>query len=422
MFNNNLFSDVKFVVRERDGESESKQVIPAHKLMLSIGSPVFEAMFYGELAETSDSIELPDCEYESLLELFRYLYYDEANLSRRNVMGVLYLAKKYILPSLVDKCVKYLQDYLDPSNVLRILPFAMKYEERNLVDRCWRVIDEQTKDVLQAGNGFATVDQSLLEAIVERDTLNIREVDLFRVVDSWAKLSCQRQGVMATGNAKRNILGERIVKSIRFPTMEQVDFAIAILDSKILTEREIVNIIHNMNSVFNFPIGFPDVKRSGFLGDIERCCRFGSVSTRSSWKNDSSKDCIKISVDRNLKLHGVSLFGGENNSCWVVLEIKNAENKAVLTSKTGWFSSESLHGELGQYCGFKMFLDSTVLLKRHVTYSIEVSINGSDSPSGQNGYKTVKCRGVTFTFMNSKYCENGTSIKIGQFPELLFCI
>ena len=78
MFNNGLFSDVKFVVQKAaQGESESKQVIPAHKFVLSIGSPVFEAMFYGELAETTDSIELPDCEHDSLLELFRYMYSDE---------------------------------------------------------------------------------------------------------------------------------------------------------------------------------------------------------------------------------------------------------------------------------------------------------------------------------------------------------
>jgi len=73
MFDNDLFTDVKFVVPKANGESESKQVISAHKLVLSISSPVFEAMFYGELAETGDSIELPDCEYESLLELFRYM-------------------------------------------------------------------------------------------------------------------------------------------------------------------------------------------------------------------------------------------------------------------------------------------------------------------------------------------------------------
>ena len=45
VFNNDLFSDVKFIVSSTGGESENKQrklVIPAHKLVLSIGSPVFE--------------------------------------------------------------------------------------------------------------------------------------------------------------------------------------------------------------------------------------------------------------------------------------------------------------------------------------------------------------------------------------------
>ena len=91
------------MVRKSDDESGKKQVIPAHKFMLSIGSPVFEAMFYGELAETKASFELPDCEYESLFELFRYMYSDEENLNGNNVMAVLYLAKKYMLPSLAKK-------------------------------------------------------------------------------------------------------------------------------------------------------------------------------------------------------------------------------------------------------------------------------------------------------------------------------
>ena len=52
MVNNNLFSDVKFVVQKVIAESEDRQEIPAHKFVLSISSPVFEAMFYGEMAET----------------------------------------------------------------------------------------------------------------------------------------------------------------------------------------------------------------------------------------------------------------------------------------------------------------------------------------------------------------------------------
>ena len=81
IFNNELLSDVKFVVSMSTGESENKKVIPAHKFVLAISSPVFYAMFCGQMAETTDSIELPDCDYESLLELFRYFYSDKASLS-----------------------------------------------------------------------------------------------------------------------------------------------------------------------------------------------------------------------------------------------------------------------------------------------------------------------------------------------------
>ena len=76
-----------------DGESESKQVIPAHKFVLSISSLVFEAMFYGELAKTKDSIELPDCAYESLLELSRYMYRNAAT----KVLRFISTSKKHLL-------------------------------------------------------------------------------------------------------------------------------------------------------------------------------------------------------------------------------------------------------------------------------------------------------------------------------------
>ena len=268
MFNNDLFSDVKFVVRKTDGESESKQVIPAHKFVLSISSPVFEAMFYGELAETRDSIELPDCEYESLLELFRYMYSDEVNLSGSNVMGVLYLANKYIVPSLVNECTEYLQNNLDPSNVFSILPSAQKYEEKNLADRCWEMVDKQTEEAVKS-DGFATIERSLLEAVIVRDTLTIEEIELFKAVDLWATKECERQGIAAEGKVKRRILGEQTIKGIRFPTMKLEDFSNAVLDSDILTKKEIVSMFKCFGSALSSPAGFPGTKRRGFQSQHE---------------------------------------------------------------------------------------------------------------------------------------------------------
>ena len=57
MFNNDLLSDVRLVVRTCTDEGDakkSKMAIPAHKFVLSICSPVFFAMFCGEMAEKSE--------------------------------------------------------------------------------------------------------------------------------------------------------------------------------------------------------------------------------------------------------------------------------------------------------------------------------------------------------------------------------
>ena len=199
LLNNDHLSDVKFVAT--NSNDESKQVIPAHKFILAIGSPVFEAMFYGELAETKDTIELPDCDYESLLELFRYIYSDEVNLSGSNVMAVLYLAKKYIVPSLADKCMEYLNEKINSLNAFSILPWAQKYEEKSLVDRCWKVIENQTEAAVES-EGFETIGRSLLEEVVARDNLSIKEVSLFQAVDRWATTQCEKQGLAEEGPIK----------------------------------------------------------------------------------------------------------------------------------------------------------------------------------------------------------------------------
>ena len=262
-------------------------MIPAHKFVLSIGSPVFEAMFYGELAEPRDSIELPDCEYESLLELFRYMYSDEVNLSGSNVMGVLYLAKKYIVPSLAEKCTEYLQNNLDPSNVFSILPTAEKYEEKELLDRCWKVVDKETKAAVKS-DGFATIERSLLEAVVSRDSLTIQEFDLFKVVDQWATKECEKQGLAANVKLKRRILGEEIIKAIRFPVMKEKEFASVVLDAKILSPDEITLFFKLFNSVLAAPMGFSESRWSGVPAVRHRCGRFVSVN-ETGWSYARAK-------------------------------------------------------------------------------------------------------------------------------------
>ena len=60
-------------------------------------------------------------------------------------MQVLYLANKYIVPSLAKKCTEYLRDNLNASNVFFILLHAQKFKNKDLEDRCWKVIKEQKR-------------------------------------------------------------------------------------------------------------------------------------------------------------------------------------------------------------------------------------------------------------------------------------
>ena len=412
MFNNNLFSDVKFVVRKAaQGKSNGKQVIPAHKFVLSIGSPVFEAMFYGKLAETTDSIELPDCEYNSLLELFRYMYSDEVILSGSNVMGVLYLAKKYTVPSLADKCTKYLQDNLHPSNVFSILPSAQKYEEKTLVDQCWKVIDQQTEEAVNS-DGFATIERSLLEEVIERDTLRISEVKLFKVVMKWATKESEKQGLVADGQVKRRILGEKIVKGLRFPVMTNEEFASVVLDSKILTLDEVSDMFKWV-AVKGAQVGFPVSGRGASVG-LERCFRFGSVVR--GW-NNSVSDLI-MSANKNILLHGIYFFGSEGNDYSVSLYIYQCScNAAPVPTAEGTFPS--LRHKSENYWGFEVFFATPVPIIKGISYGVKADIRGPDSFGGRKGKSHVESSGVTFKFED---WIGTTGVQQGQIPEIIFSL
>ena len=419
MLNNNHLSDVKFVALHRSGENDSKKAIPAHKFILAISSPVFEAMFFGELAETKDTVELPDCDYGSLMELFRYMYSDEVNLSGSNVMGVLYLAKKYLVSSLVDKCTEYLQFNLDPSNVFSILPTAQRYEEKELIDRCWEVIDSGAEFAVKS-DGFETIERSLLEAVVVRDALNIEEVELFKAVDTWATKQCQKQGFGVSGKMKRKVLGEQIVTTIRFPLMKHDEFAAVVLDTNILTSDEIVNFFKFYSSTLTSPLGFseiPRVKQTAF----PRCGRFQSVSEEFvTYRSD--RHYLLFSVDKDIMLHGLRLLGSKNNKYTVNLEVDNCVNEIVIVSKSGTFTAKGFLYKNFLIYGFDVLFDSPVHLMKKARYRLEAVITGPPSLKGTGGLDTVRSSGVTFQFFSSNWGANCTNMSVGQFLEFIFCV
>ena len=63
LVNNKKFSDVKFLVGD--------EIIYGHKLILALGSPVFENAFFGELKENQNEIEILDLPPVGFLKMIK---------------------------------------------------------------------------------------------------------------------------------------------------------------------------------------------------------------------------------------------------------------------------------------------------------------------------------------------------------------
>jgi len=64
------------------------------------------------------------------------------------------------------------------------------------------VIDRQANETVNS-DGLVTIEKSVLEALVERDSLNIREVELFKAVDCWVTIKCQKARPSSRGFRER---------------------------------------------------------------------------------------------------------------------------------------------------------------------------------------------------------------------------
>lgn len=301
------------------------------------------------------------------------------------------------------------------------------FDEEKLMQKCWSVVDKYAEHAVKS-TSFITIEKPVLEALVERDTLMVKEVELFNAIDKWATKECERQELVANGATKRRILGERIVKAIRFPIMEQKEFVPVVLDSDILTSKEVYDVMKHHSSVLTSPVGFPETIR---VGNAHRCCRFSSVQ-KSGWFYDSDlQDGLVFSVSKSIKLHGICLFGSQNNKYSVKVIISrypsmSARNTAnpvpELVCKTGTFSSVSIEDNSLHYDGFNVLFDQPVVILKGISHSVRSAISGPPSWCGENGASSLECSGVTFNFKEALEDKNGTSPKLGQFSQFLFTV
>ncbi|XP_069784877.1 BTB/POZ domain-containing protein 2 isoform X2 [Narcine bancroftii] len=451
LFNNEILSDVHFLV----GKGMGTQRIPAHRFVLAVGSAVFDAMFNGGMATTSTEIELPDVEPAAFLALLKFLYSDEVQIGPETVMTTLYTAKKYAVPALEAHCVEFLKKNLRADNAFMLLTQrhraicdntcissgeavvgqpsgsqgsvsvwprnredrerelngdeeikegdhvgegeARLFDEPQLASLCLENIDKNTSDAINA-EGFTDIDLDTLMAVLERDTLGIREIRLFNAVVRWAEAECQRQQLQLTPENKRKVLGKAL-SLIRFPLMTIEEFAA--VNPKPRVE-------------------FIDRPRCCLRGKECSINRFQQVESR--WGYSGTSDRIRFTVNRRIFIVGFGLYGSIHGPTdyQVNIQVIHTDSNTILGQNDTGFSCD------GSSNTFRVMFKEPVEILPNVNYTASTTLKGPDSHYGTKGLRKVIHESPTtgtktvFTFCYAAGNNNGTSVEDGQVPEIIF--
>ncbi|MBZ3876354.1 BTB/POZ domain-containing protein 2 [Sciurus carolinensis] len=438
LFNNEVLCDVHFLV----GKGLSSQRIPAHRFVLAVGSAVFDAMFNGGMATTSTEIELPDVEPAAFLALLKFLYSDEVQIGPETVMTTLYTAKKYAVPALEAHCVEFLKKNLRADNAFMLLTQARLFDEPQLASLCLESIDKNTADAITA-EGFTDIDLDTLVAVLERDTLGIREVRLFSAVVRWAEAECQRQQLQVTPENKRKVLGKAL-GLIRFPLMTIEEFAAGPAQSGILVDREVVSLFLHFTVNPKPRVEFIDRPRCCLRGKECSINRFQQVESR--WGYSGTSDRIRFSVNKRIFVVGFGLYGSIHGPTdyqvniqrifvvgfglygsihgptdyQVNIQIIHTDSNTVLGQNDTGFSCD------GSASTFRVMFKEPVEVLPNVNYTACATLKGPDSHYGTKGLRKVTHESPTtgaktcFTFCYAAGNNNGTSVEDGQIPEVIF--
>ena len=158
-------------------------------------------------------------------------------------MHVLHAAKKYQLLSLVEICVKFLNNELKASNACSILEHSIFFNESELAQKCLKKLEENTHEALTSKE-FMDISRATLSRILDSNALEMDEVKLFERCHDWA--NAKREG----NQVVRDVLGEALFK-IRFPVMSAQSFTDIVCPTNVFTPEEQLDILKYLNTSNN---------------------------------------------------------------------------------------------------------------------------------------------------------------------------
>lgn len=183
-------ADVKFVFKN------CTEFVVAHKIVLSVGSPVFDTMFYGSLPEEGD-ILIVDASLEAFKQFIQFFYLDKVKLTPDSIFEVANLCKKYAVDYGLKLCEYPMQQSLTISNMCKGYAVATLLEMEGVVKFCEGEIKQKATEVLKSVD-FLECDYKMLDKILQLVSSNCSASVIVDACMNWAEAECGRKKKPAT--------------------------------------------------------------------------------------------------------------------------------------------------------------------------------------------------------------------------------
>ncbi|XP_052807423.1 BTB/POZ domain-containing protein 6-like isoform X1 [Mya arenaria] len=394
-----ILSDIAFSFED------GKEVVRAHKNILSSRSPVFYTMFCGPLQESSAVIEIPDVDTIIFKQFLRFLYTKSCDVNADSVMYLIYLSKKYDVPSLQNTCREFLKKGFNVENVCTILGQALHFQEVDLQRDCLNFISKKTAKVLKSVS-FLSLPPSTVELILQEESLKCYEIDVYFALKAWAVKACKQKG---NDHANTDMIREEIgclLRLVRFPTLSAKDFATHVTDDGILTQAEKLDIYRDI-ILGESVSGYPTKRRQR---PTFRVKRFKSVNAEP-WLHGNKIDGISFTVSRPCRLIGAILY--------------RPIHEGMVGGKISVYEDGVLKGDIQETVYFAPEKKTSNVLIPEVqldpvkTYGICQTFTGKGTYSGKEPHLSHVVNDVKIQF-GDMFCGKGmSSISTGQICGII---
>lgn len=209
-------------------------IIHTHKIILATASSVFEAMFYGPLAECK-CIVISDINVDAFQKMIMFIYTDDVDMTETTIddlMELYYCAEKYLIDELLTKCCQLIKCTLNYQNILQALDLAVCMDIEEILKICLHFFMNcclncsTFSKIIQKND--VHISKECLNYILGCD-IKEQNINLVCLIKEWCKIESELLGLEST----------LILKDLNIPHAIKVD--VENMDSLVISQNTFRN-------------------------------------------------------------------------------------------------------------------------------------------------------------------------------------